>query len=139
MPTDRPITRRNLLQGLAIAGVSFPLGWLAGAFTTRESHGDHPAASGTGKHIVAAQPGQPLFPDKLTPLKLAWLSGAYCVAPVPLAKELGIFRKYNLDVELLGYDFHTPHFLASPANGESDAAVTMLHNWLFAINDGVKA
>jgi NitT/TauT family transport system substrate-binding protein len=70
-------------------------------------------------------------------LKVAWLPGAVCVAPLPLAKEKGIFAKYNLDVELVPWPMHSPEFLASPTNGQSDAAVTMIHNWLVPIQNGL--
>jgi NitT/TauT family transport system substrate-binding protein len=56
---------------------------------------------------------------------------------LPIAKEKGIFEKYKLDVELVPWPFHSPEFLASPTNGQSDAAVTMIHNWLVPIQKGL--
>lgn len=76
-------------------------------------------------------------PTGAAKVRLAWLPKVSCVAPVAVAAERGIFRKHNLDVELVGFDFHTRDMLESPVKGGSDAAVTMIHNWLLPIEAGL--
>lgn len=70
-------------------------------------------------------------------LRIAWLPQAVCVAPVLLAQKKGYFDRFNLDVELVGYDFHTPEFINAAGEGKVDAAVTMLHNWLIPMQQGL--
>lgn len=112
--TSRSLERRRILKGaVAVGAASLVLGPAAG-------------------RALATAPARP------TKLKLAWLPGAICVAPLPLAVQQGIFAKHGLDVELQAHAFHDEAFLASPTNGQADAAATMIHNWLPPMQKGLK-
>ena len=54
-------------------------------------------------------------------LKLSWNAGAVCLAPVPVAIDHGLFRKHNLDVELVNYSGSTDQLLEAIATGKTDA------------------
>lgn len=73
----------------------------------------------------------------LMPVKVAWLPGAVCVAPLPVGLEKGIFARHGLDLKLVDHAFHDQAFLESPTNGGSDAAATMIGNWLPEIRKGL--
>ncbi|WP_404478899.1 ABC transporter substrate-binding protein [Novosphingobium sp. BL-52-GroH] len=86
---------------------------------------------------AAAKVEQPKPLRQRKSIKIAWLPQAVCIAPVAAAKALGYFDQYNLDVELVGSDFHDDAFIRSPVEGRADAAVTMLHNWILPMANGL--
>ncbi len=66
----------------------------------------------------------------LRKLKFAWNQTAFCLTPIVVAQERGIFEKNGLAVELVNYSGSTDQLLESIATGKADAAVGMIHRWL---------
>ncbi|MDZ5458046.1 ABC transporter substrate-binding protein [Azohydromonas lata] len=108
-PPLTPLTRRQLLGGAGAA-----------ALVT--------AGAGLGAHRVAAAQSKPLT--------LAWNANAICLAPVPVADQLGFFKKHGVKVELTNFSGSTDALLESIANGKADAGVGMVHRWLKALEQG---
>jgi len=77
-----------------------------------------------------------LTPKKLTPLSFAWNQTSFCLTPVAVAKEAGIFEKNGLDVNLVNYSGSTDQLLEAIATGKSDAAVGMIFRWLKPLEAG---
>ncbi|MDR3214390.1 MAG: ABC transporter substrate-binding protein [Azoarcus sp.] len=75
-------------------------------------------------------------PKKLTPLSFAWNQTSFCLTPIAVAKETGIFEKNGLDVTLVNYSGSTDQLLESIATGKSDAAVGMIFRWLKPLEAG---
>lgn len=108
-PPLTPLTRRQLLGGAGAAALVM-------------------AGAGLGAHRVAAAQGKPLT--------LAWNANAICLAPVPVADQLGFFKKHGVKVELTNFSGSTDALLESIANGKADAGVGMVHRWLKALEQG---
>ena len=72
-------------------------------------------------------------PRKLT---FAWNANAFCLSPVVVAQERGIFEKNGLQVELINYTGSTDQLLESLATAKADAAVGMIHRWLKPLESG---
>lgn len=139
---DNP-SRRRLLRMAGVGGAGLALGSMglstlaeavmqvkAQNFTPKSSN--ICTASATGTSIPKFGP----FPDKLTPIKFAWNGNAICHAPIPLALNSGIFRKYNLDVELISYAGSTDQLLESLSTGKAHAAQGMVRRWLKPLEQG---
>jgi NitT/TauT family transport system substrate-binding protein len=73
---------------------------------------------------------------KLTPLNFAWNQTSFCLTPIAVAKETGIFEKNGLDVSLTNYAGSTDQLMEALATGKSDAAVGMIHRWLKPLEAG---
>ncbi|MDR1854535.1 MAG: ABC transporter substrate-binding protein [Azoarcus sp.] len=71
-----------------------------------------------------------------TKLTFAWSQVSFCLTPVPVAKETGIFEKNGLDVELINYSGSTDQLLEALSTGKSDAAIGMIHRWLKPLEGG---
>ena len=69
-------------------------------------------------------------------LKLSWNAGAICLAPLPVAVEHGIFKKHDLDVELINFGGSTEKLLEAIATGKADAGLGMALRWLKALEQG---
>ena len=67
-------------------------------------------------------------------LSFAWNASAFCLSPVVVAQERGIFEKNGLQVELINYTGSTDQLLESLATAKADAAVGMIHRWLSRSN-----
>ncbi|MDR1888942.1 MAG: ABC transporter substrate-binding protein [Zoogloeaceae bacterium] len=72
----------------------------------------------------------------LTPLKFAWNQTAFCLTPIAVAKEAGIFAKNGLDVTLDNFGGSTDQLLEAIATGKADAAIGMIHRWLKPLESG---
>ncbi|MFT3800086.1 MAG: ABC transporter substrate-binding protein [Burkholderiaceae bacterium] len=72
-------------------------------------------------------------PRKLT---FAWNANAFCLSPIVVAQERGIFEKNGLQVDLINYTGSTDQLLESLASGKADAAVGMIHRWLKPLESG---
>ena len=72
----------------------------------------------------------------LTPLTFAWSQVSFCLTPVAVAKETGIFEQNGLDVTLINYSGSNDQLLESLATGKADAAVGMIHRWLKPLESG---
>jgi NitT/TauT family transport system substrate-binding protein len=105
------LTRRSLLRAGGSAALAAPLFALGGS--------------------ALAAPT-----SRLTPLKFAWNQTAFCLTPVAIAKETGIFEKNGLDVTLDNFGGSTDQLLEAIATGKADAAVGMIHRWLKPLEAG---
>jgi NitT/TauT family transport system substrate-binding protein len=72
----------------------------------------------------------------LTPVKFAWNQTAFCLTPIAVAKEAGIFAKNGLDVTLDNFGGTTDQLLEALATGKADAAIGMIHRWLKPLEAG---
>ena len=106
--TTRPIHRRRLLGAAAVAGTA-----LAGGLGARRVWANEPK-----------------------PIKLTWNANAICLVPVPVAEQLGFFKKHGLKVELVNFSGSTDALLEAIATGKADAGVGMVHRWLKALEQG---
>ncbi|MDR3221971.1 MAG: ABC transporter substrate-binding protein [Candidatus Accumulibacter sp.] len=79
---------------------------------------------------------QAAAPGKLTPFSFAWNQTSFCLTPIAVAKETGIFEKNGLDVSLVNYSGSTDQLLEAIATGKSDAAVGMIYRWLKPLEAG---
>jgi NitT/TauT family transport system substrate-binding protein len=108
--------RRSLLRAAGSAALAAPLLALGGNAWAQAA--SKPAAS------------------RLTPLTFAWSQVSFCLTPIPVAKETGIFEKNGLDVNLINYSGSNDQLLESLATGKADAAVGMIHRWLKPLESG---
>ncbi|MDR0379670.1 MAG: ABC transporter substrate-binding protein, partial [Candidatus Accumulibacter sp.] len=80
---------------------------------------------------------QTIAPDKKRiPLSFAWNQTSFCLTPIAVAKDAGIFEKNGLDVSLINYSGSTDQLLEAIATGKSDAAVGMIYRWLKPLEAG---
>jgi NitT/TauT family transport system substrate-binding protein len=79
---------------------------------------------------------QAVAPKKLLPFSFAWNQTSFCLTPVAVAKETGIFEKNGLDVTLVNYSGSTDQLLEALATGKSDAAIGMIYRWLKPLEAG---
>lgn len=121
MTQTRQTGRRSLLAGSAAA--------LAAAPALAQSH-DH-----AGHHTAPPSPGAAPLPE-LVKLKLTWNATALCTSPIAVAQREGIFRRYNLDVELINFGASTEALLEGIATGHADAGVGMALRWLKPLEQG---
>lgn len=107
-PASAAFSRRQLLGAAAVAGTA-----LAGGLGARR--------------VWAAE---------TRPLTLTWNANAICLVPVPVAEQLGFFKKHGLKVELVNFSGSTDALLEAIATGKADAGVGMVHRWLKALEQG---
>ena len=70
------------------------------------------------------------------PLTLAWNATSVCTAAAPVAKERGVFAKYNLDVDFVNFGGSTEQLLEAIATGKADAGIGMALRWLKPLEQG---
>jgi NitT/TauT family transport system substrate-binding protein len=80
---------------------------------------------------------QAAAPAKLTPLSFAWSPTSFCLTPVAVAKESGIFEKNGLDVTLINFGGTTDQLLEAIATNKSQAAVGMIYRWIKPLEAGL--
>jgi NitT/TauT family transport system substrate-binding protein len=85
---------------------------------------------------LAGRAGAQTAPAKLTPISFAWNQTSFCLTPIAVAKEAGIFERNGLDVTLVNYSGSTDQLLEAIATGKSDAAVGMIFRWLKPLEAG---
>jgi NitT/TauT family transport system substrate-binding protein len=95
-------------------------------------------ARGAGAAAVIASSGLLASRAWSQPRKLtfAWNATAFCLSPVVVAQERGIFEKNGLQVDLINYTGSTDQLLESLATAKADAAVGMIHRWLKPLESG---
>lgn len=95
-PASAAFSRRQLLGAAAVAGTA-----LAGGLGARR--------------VWAAE---------TRPLTLTWNANAICLVPVPVAEQLGFFKKHGLKVELVNFSGSTDALLEaiSPARRTASSA-----------------
>ncbi len=71
-----------------------------------------------------------------TKLRLTWNANAICTVGVPVADQLGIFKRHNLDVELINFAGSTDQLLEAISSGKADAGVGMALRWLKPLEQG---
>ncbi|HEY0201912.1 MAG TPA: ABC transporter substrate-binding protein [Burkholderiaceae bacterium] len=69
-------------------------------------------------------------------ITFAWSQISFCLTPVPVALERGIFEKNGLDVELLNWGGSTDQLLEALATGKADAGVGLIHRWVKPLEAG---
>ena len=72
-------------------------------------------------------------PRKLT---FAWSQAGFCLSPVPVALERGIFEKNGLDVELLNWAGSADQLLEALATAKADVGVGLIHRWVKPLEAG---
>ena len=128
------LDRRTLLRGGAAAALAAPLGVFgAQAFPFRAAT---PGIDFSEFPICRTASNAPALTGAPRKLKLSWNAGAVCLVPVPVAIDQGIFKKHNLDVELINYSGSTDQLLEAIATGKSDAGLGMALRWLKPLEQG---
>lgn len=129
---DRALSRRSLLLGAASGALVAPLGALS-----VQAFSSGPAAFDLEGAPICRTAGEatPLTgaPRKL---KLSWNANAVCSVQVPVAVDYELFKKHNLDVELVNYSGSTDQLLEAIATGKSDVGVGMALRWLKPLEQG---
>lgn len=122
-----PVSRRALLLS-SLGGMAF-LGGVSrlNAATMGRSMASCQAVGGD---TVAPVLGEP---RKLT---IAWNEDSICTAAVPVAKEKGFFKKYNLDVDYVNFAGSTDQLLETLSTGKADGAPGMALRWLKPLQQG---
>ena len=115
-PPRKPfITRRGLLG----AGAALAFG-----------------GGGLGAGYALTRTDETRTADGLRKLKLAWNAAAVCLSPVVLAKDLGIFKKHGLEIDLVNYSGSSDQLLESISTGKADAGVGMILRWIKPLEQG---
>jgi NitT/TauT family transport system substrate-binding protein len=91
------------------------------------------ALAGIGGSLAAGSAWSAGAPHKLT---FAWSAVAFCLSPVVVAQERGIFEKNGLQVELLNWGGSTDQLLEALATGKADVGVGLIHRWLKPLESG---
>ncbi|GLT01704.1 ABC transporter substrate-binding protein [Sphingobium jiangsuense] len=94
------------------------------------------AAGALGVGLARRAPERAYTADGLRKLTLAWNANAICLAPVLLAKELGIFRNHGLEVELFNFAGPTDQMLEALSTGKADAGIGMIMRWIKPLEQG---
>ncbi|MFT4190726.1 MAG: ABC transporter substrate-binding protein [Comamonas sp.] len=110
----RPLARRRLLAGTALAAASLPLGLLA----SRASHAQGQAGGGKRR------------------IKLAWMPTALCHIAVPVALHKGFFDKYDIEADTISWEGSTDLLLQALSSGDSDVALGMALRWIKPLEAG---
>ena len=77
-----------------------------------------------------------MVPGAARDLKLTWNASAICTVGVPVADAKGLFKKRNLNVELVNFGGSTDQLLEALATGKADAGVGMALRWLKPLEQG---
>ena len=77
-----------------------------------------------------------VVPGAVRDLKLTWNASAICTVGVPVADAKGLFKKRNLNVELVNFGGSTDQLLEALATGKADAGVGMALRWLKPLEQG---
>lgn len=130
-------SRRSLLRAAGIAALAVPTGAMApraaapvGALFDPLSDPSAICRTAAGATPALAAPGA------RRQLKLTWNANAICTAGVPVAKETGIFERYNLDVEFINFGGSTDQLLEAIATGKADGGIGMALRWLKPLEQG---
>jgi len=107
--------RRSFLKTAGALGLAAPLGAISASSLWAQS---------------AAPAGE------LKKIKFATNATAICLAPVFVAQEQGIFKKYGLEGELVNFGASTEALLEAIATGKADGGVGMALRWLKALEQG---
>ena len=129
--------RRGMLRVAGLAGAALPLGAMAPlprrAGLPEGVLFDESAICRTSLGSNAAALAAPGPRRKL---KLSFNANAICTVGVPVAKEKGIFERYNLDVDVTNFGGSTDQLLEAIATGKADAGVGMALRWLKPLEQG---
>ncbi|RWD52443.1 MAG: twin-arginine translocation signal domain-containing protein [Mesorhizobium sp.] len=109
------IDRRSFLKTAGALGLAAPLG----AISAGRLWAQAPAPAGGLKKV-----------------RFATNATAICLAPVFVAQEHGIFRKFGLEVDLVNFGSSTETLLEAIATGKADGGVGMALRWLKALEQG---
>ncbi|WP_018979816.1 ABC transporter substrate-binding protein [Saccharibacter floricola] len=126
--SDRASVSRRALLLSSLGGMAFFGGGRALHAAAMGEDGMQCQAVGSGK--VPPIPGAP---RKLT---IAWNEDSICTSAVPVAKEKGFFKKYNLDVDYVNFAGSTDQLLETLSTGKADGAPGMALRWLKPLQQG---
>jgi len=126
-------SRRTVLTG-SLAGVT-ALG-IHGHRAFAQSM-DHMDMGGAQNQCQAAGPAtvEPI-PGPPRNLTIAWNEASICTAAVPVAKEKGFFKKYNLNIDYVNFAGATDQLLEALSTGKADGAPGMALRWLKPLQQG---
>jgi NitT/TauT family transport system substrate-binding protein len=129
------LSRRSLLAVAGVFGAGAPFALLEGAravplfgASLAKPFADDPICRTDATGNSAGGP-----PRRLT---LAWNATSICTTAAPVAKERGIFARYNLDVDFINYGGSTEQLLEAIATGKADAGIGMALRWLKPLEQG---
>ena len=131
--TGRALSRRTLLRASGLAAASVPFAAFAGIrprLSVPAEPISAPICRTAGTVPVTVVSGAP------RKLRLTWNANAICTAGVPVAAEKGLFKKRNLDVELINFGGSTDQLLEAIASGKADAGIGMALRWLKPLEQG---
>jgi NitT/TauT family transport system substrate-binding protein len=134
----RPLSRRRIIALAGALGAATPFAFygrasaLAGlrAPSLGDAIDEFPICRTAASEPANALKGAPRR------LKLAWNASSVCTSAAPVAKERGIFAKYNLDVEFVNFGGSTEQLLEAIATGKADAGIGMALRWLKPLEQG---
>jgi NitT/TauT family transport system substrate-binding protein len=139
----RPLSRRRVLAMAGALGAATPFVFYgrASALTglRAPSLGDAMLGDAIDEFPIcrtAANEGTDALKGPPRRLKLAWNASSICTSAAPVAKERGIFAKYNLDVEFVNFGGSTEQLLEAIATGKADAGIGMALRWLKPLEQG---
>jgi len=125
-------SRRTVLAGslasasaLSIHGRAF-----AQAMDHMDMGGTQTQCQAAGSATVEPVPGPPRN------LTIAWNEASICTAAVPVAKEKGFFKKYNLNIDYVNFAGATDQLLEALSTGKADGAPGMALRWLKPLQQG---
>jgi NitT/TauT family transport system substrate-binding protein len=133
-PADHSVpapSRRTLLRAAGAAG----LATLAAGATRVFAHPGLPVAASLGAAPIC-QVAEAILAKPDTKLRLTWNANAICTVGVPVADQTGIFKRHNLDVELINFGGSTDQLLEAISTGKADAGVGMALRWLKPLEQG---
>lgn len=94
------------------------------------------AAGALGYGLWSRQPAETHTASGLRKVRLAWNANAICLSPALVAKELGIYERNGLDVELLNFAGSTDQLLEAISTGKAEAGVGMIMRWIKPLEQG---
>ena len=94
--------------------------------------------AGCGKNDTAAtgEASLPKDPSGNTLITFAWNPNSFCLTPVAVALETGIFAKNGLAVTLDNFGGSTDQLLEAIATNKAQAAVGMIFRWIKPLEAG---
>ncbi len=94
------------------------------------------AAGALGYGLWGRSPVETHTASGLRKIRLAWNANAICLSPALVAKELGIYERHGLEVELLNFAGSTDQLLEAISTGKAEAGVGMIMRWIKPLEQG---
>lgn len=110
--TKNAISRRNVLKGAAVAGLSA-------------------SAAGIGNRLFA-----PAIAQEAQKVRIAWTEVAACHSPLGFGVDKGIYKKHGLDVELFYQGASGQTLIQALATNKADIGAGLVLDWLKPLEQG---